>query len=305
MRAVPETPDQAADTGSIAARTVWLRRLGVIVGIALIAAAIIMLARQRQTVVEALAHVEQISSGKRFLLCGVILGTVVVNIALTGAMFSGLIARYGKVGLIEMQALIASSTLLNFLPLRAGLLGRVAYHRAYNAIPVRHSARAVLHAVLLSVMSALYLTGAIAIALQLNISLLPLALAPLPALAILAITWRRGRLGCAAALIRYADLMVSAIRYSATFALIGSPIDAKGALAFACVSSVTTMIPFLSNGLGLREWAIGIVTPLITANPVALGVTADLVNRAAEIIVALPAGLIGLAILARLRSARG
>ena len=51
-------------------------------------------------------------------------------------------------------------------------------------------------------------------------------------------------------------------------------------------------IPFLTGGLGLREWLIGWFTSILVAIPtaLALGVFADLINRAAELLVLLPVG---------------
>jgi hypothetical protein len=51
------------------------------------------------------------------------------------------------------------------------------------------------------------------------------------------------------------------------------------------------MVPLVSNGLGLREWAIGLLSPAIASHDMELGLTADLVNRAAELIVVSVAGV--------------
>ncbi len=72
---------------------------------------------------------------------GLLLGSVLANLLLTGLLFTVLISRYGNVGRVEMQALIATATLLNFLPLRPGLFGRIAYHRTFNAIPAAASVK--------------------------------------------------------------------------------------------------------------------------------------------------------------------
>jgi hypothetical protein len=143
-----------------------------------------------------------------------------------------------------------------------------------------------------------------AIVLSMN-SAVPLwfgATAPLPIVAVGAIASPKCRVWLGAGLVRYVELLVNAVRYWAAFELIGSPIDHHSAIAFACLSAMATMVPFLSNGLGLREWMIGVVAPLLTTYQMTLGITADLVNRAAEIVVIFGLGIAGLAVLARIRN---
>ena len=114
--------------------------------------------------------------------------------------------------------------------------------------------------------------------------------APLPVLAA-ATAIRSSRIVAAAAFIRYIEVLLLAVRYRAAFALIGAPIDPAMALAIACVSLVVTMIPLSSNGLGLREWAVGLASPLVTPYVLEVGMTAELVNRAAEAVVIVVIGL--------------
>jgi hypothetical protein len=82
------------------------------------------------------------------------------------------------------------------------------------------------------------------------------------------------------------------------FALIGSPVAWGAAVALAAASQLASLIPLGGNSLGWREWVTGFVAPLL---PVGLsltttiglhtGLTADLVNRAFEIVLAVPIGL--------------
>jgi len=283
----------------------WLKRGGLFLGCILLIAAIAMVWRQHDAVERAMDSIHSASAGDVVWHASILLASAAANIALSGLLFSLLISRYGKVGVLEMQALIASSTLINYVPMRPGLLGRVAYHKAANDIPIAASAKTVMQAVGLSVMTAGYVALSVFISLRTQINPWLLALAPVPLIAVGGLTMPRQRVWFAAAGVRYGELFVNAARYSAAFGLIGSPIDGRGALAFACVSMVATMVPFLSNGLGLREWAIGLVAPLLTPHHVALGITADLVNRAAEMVIAVPAGLMGLSMLARIQTARG
>lgn len=287
-----------------------LRRFGPLLGLVLLIAALVMVWRQRAIVSEALAAVGAQSPETLWFYAGVLVLTVIVNIACTAGMFNLLLRRCGRVGWLEMQALIAASTLLNYVPLRPGLFGRVAYHRLYNQIAVADSIRAVVQAIGLSFTCVTILGLGIAIAGESKPGLWMVSLGPLALFAAIAAGFgiRRPR-GSAwpialAAAVRYFDLLATAMRYHAAFALIGSPIEFQQAAAFACIAVLATMVPFLSNGLGLREWAIGLASPWLRASQLELALTADLLIRAAEIVVIIPAGFAGVVYLARLRRQR-
>ena len=274
-----------------------VRRAGMVIGLLLLVAAVVMVWLQQETVTRALRSIGQHELRWLLTLIAILIASMVINLALTGALFSVLIARYGKVGFIEMQALIASATLMNYVPLRPGLFSRIAYHKLYNNIAIASSAKTVVQAMLLSVAIAAYLSATVAVRSRLNIDLTYLAISPLFGLAALALLAGRARAWIWAAVIRYAEFLVIAVRYWAAFALIGSPIEAQGAIAFACISVIASMIPLAGNGLGLREWAVGLVAPLLTSYQVELGITADLLNRAGEMLVALVMGAAGTAML--------
>ncbi len=226
---------------------------------------------------------------------------VLGNIALTALMFSVLMSRYGKVRLIEMQALIAAATLLNFLPLRPGLFGRIAYHKTINDIPPVDTAKTIGQAIALSVGVAGCLALCLVLAAQFQLTIWIVLALPF---ALLALSTLVGsiRVWALAGLIRYVEVFLWAGRYYAAFALIDYTISIEAAMAFACISMIATLVPFFSNGLGLREWAIGLAAPLLTvAYQLEHGITAELVNRAGELIVVLIAGLAGIAYLTHLR----
>jgi hypothetical protein len=223
---------------------------------------------------------------------GLILGSIAANILLTGALFRLLISRYGRVGAMEMQALIASATLINFLPLRPGMFSRIAYHKVYHQVRISDSAKTIVQAVVLSAAIASYLALAGAVAIRWRIDLLAMALTPLALIWIAGAWVKSNRIWLWAVTLRYAEFLVIAVRYHAAFALIGSPIDVEESLAFACISVIATMIPFVGNGLGLREWAVGLTAPLLTSYQTELAITADLLIRASELLVV---GLLGTA----------
>jgi hypothetical protein len=291
-------------------RSPAMRRVGFVAGVLMLGLACAVLVRQR-TVVDQAWHAVNNRPWRELLgLGGLVFASVLANIVLSALLFSILIRRYGRVGRMEMQALIALATLLNYVPLRPGFFGRLAYHRTVNAIPLRHSALTVIQAIALSAAVVTY-SGLAAIASAgLGMSIGLLVIAPLPLLVFGSLVPGRAS-GANAGLqqtvlaglfIRYLEVLVISLRYHAVFAVIGSAIDWPTSLAFACVSMLASMVPLLSNGLGLREWGIGFLAPLLTPYHLALGITADLIIRAAEMLSVLLAGLAGAWYLHRLRS---
>jgi hypothetical protein len=265
--------------------------VGLVVGLGLLAGAVLTVAREHETLAAALDTVRRPSLGR---VLGLV-AAIVANVVLTALMFNVLISRYGRVAVVEMQALVAASALLNFLPLRPGLFGRIAYHRTFNAIPAVATVKMVIQAAGLSVVVAAYLALALAISARLPLPLwVPVGL-PVPLLAAAAAIPSPARVWMAAALVRYLDVMIWAVRYHVAFALIGAPIEPQGALAFSCLSLVVMLVPLVGGGLGLREWAVGLAAPLLTPYVLGLGLAADLVNRAAELVVISVLGLGGIA----------
>ena len=278
----------------------YVRWIGLVVGAILLAAAVATVVARRDTIGANLAAIRHPAP----LDVALLVGTVIANIVLTGLMFSVLMSRYGRIGMVEMQALIAAAALANYLPLRPGLFGRVAYHKTFNDIPIKATITATLVALGLSVAIAAFMAIALFTAGRASIPLWVVVGAPLPVLAA-ATAIRSSRIVAAAAFIRYIEVLLLAVRYRAAFALIGAPIDPAMALAIACVSLVVTMSPFSSNGLGFREWAVGLASPLLTPYVLEIGFTAELVNRAAEAVVVVVIGLSAFAWLAWRRRSTG
>jgi uncharacterized membrane protein YbhN (UPF0104 family) len=104
---------------------------------------------------------------------------------------------------------------------------------------------------------------------------------------------------------RYADTLVWIVRYAVAFALIGRPITPMQATVFAAAAQLAMMMPLVGNGLGVREWAIGLSLPLMEKDAArTVGLTADLLNRAAEVLSAVPIGIVCMVVLARERRKR-
>lgn len=239
------------------------------------------------------------------------------NLAISAGVFWILIRRFGRVCFTEMFMLIGASWLLNYLPLKPGIWGRVAYHRAVNGIAVKHSAQVVVESMACSaVASIVAVFWSVLLARFKEQHALFLWVPPLlmPAILGCGLMLRTrspyaGAMVCALAL-RGMDLIVWTLRYWAVLAVVGSTITLAQAAALAAVSQVAMAIPLSGNGLGLREWAVGFLRASLpvwygTQAPAVEGLTADVVQRTIEVLLALPVGLIsGVILLGRWRRAR-
>ena len=113
----------------------WVRIVGFVLGVALLAAAAYVLVLQRD-------DLARCWNAARAAPAWIVLATLLlplVNWLLTSLIFWALTRRFGSVGFGEMSMLIGSAWLLNMLPLKPGLMGRIAYHKAISGIPVATS----------------------------------------------------------------------------------------------------------------------------------------------------------------------
>lgn len=266
----------------------WRGLVGFVVGVALFAAAVWAIASNRGEIDSALQSARQAP----WWVVAAVVVLPVVNWLLVGTSFAVLQNRYGPVGLGEMLALIGSAWLLNYLPFKPGMFGRLAYHKHVNGIRYADSARVLVASVSLT-------AGSIGVLLviALLVRMSPPAwgwlwCVPVPVLLGIASLvlaprgpwwWRLALAG----LLRYLDTMVWIGRYAAAFAMVGSPLDFQTALFVAAVSQIALLIPLAGNGLGIREWGVR------AASAVQIGLLADVINRAAEVAVALPIGVAG------------
>lgn len=290
---VRETPGADRTPG----RSRRVRLVRAVIGAGLLVAAIVAVWLGRERLVaagDALRDPAPIPSA------GILLA-VAANLVLTGLFFHALLGphvRIGRLGRGEMVAVMSGASLLNYLPLRPGLPARLAYHRAVHGIPLRASSLVLVQAIALSAAAAIalvlltHLSGT-------NTALLTGLLGGLAVALAVATRVRAARPWPAAALIRLVEIGCIALRSAAAFALVGVRIGPAAATAFAAVAVIATMIPLTSNGLGLREWATGLVAPVIADVPMEVAVLADLVARAAELLVTAIAGSIALAHLGR------
>lgn len=221
----------------------------------------------------------------------------IANVVAVSLCFHALMRRVGRVGQGEMIELISSAWLLNNLPMRPGLIGRIGYHKSVNGIAIRDSVAATFWS----------LAGAAAA----NTALLAWALwmpgldAPafsvpgafyglVPTIAFFAaaaVTPRASRLLVRSFAYRSLDVWVWYVRYALAFRLLGADLAPHELAIISAVSQIATLIPLTGSGLGFREWGVGLSTT-ISGALAALGIAADLLNRAAETIVIVPIGLI-------------
>lgn len=237
-------------------------------------------------------------------VAGSILGVTSVTVGL-------LMNRYGRVGNGEMLCVVSSAVLLNYLPLRPGMFGRLTYHKLVNGIRLTQSATAVIWAnvlvLLASVLSALI--GMIALRAQNQGMWFALGgsavlIAGLAGFSLYAHraaptddprVWRLiTALGT-----RVAEIHLWGLRFWLAFLILDEPIAWPAALLIAGMHTLVLLIPFSGNGVGLSEWFVGFLSValpvgVLDANiPLATALGVGLVGRAAELAVIVPAGLIG------------
>lgn len=278
------------------------------VGLALLAAAAVYLLADPTTLKE---FGDNISRAPLWATAVVVVGPL-VNWVFVGLCLHALVRRHGEVGRGEMLALVGSAWLLNHLPMRPGLVGRIGYHAKVNKIRVRDSIEASVWSMVLAALAnaialgiVLILPGDTPLMSLVLILLIPLGVFLL--LAMLAFT-HSDRLGylMLGLVFRNADLLVWMIRYAAGFVMLGVTITPIQIVVITAVSQVAQVIPITGGGFGFREWGVGIAAKMSasgTAITMRTAIGADVINRIAETIIVIPLGLFCTAVVARRYSA--
>lgn len=208
-----------------------------------------------------------------------------------------------RVRLPEMAALTGSAWLLNYLPFKAGLIGRVAYHKTVNGVGIADSVRVLAISIACAAVATLVLIVAAVVikpdwppTLMVGVLLAPAVAGTAAAAALKKLPGELWRLA-ACLTIRYLDVLVWTARYAVVFALIGRPLTPGQAAAVAGCSQATLVVPLTGNALGLREWVVGWAASSLPSwfgsavpGELATGLAADLVNRLAEIMVSIVVG---------------
>jgi len=307
---MPEpTPTDAQSSGEgRGPRHRFIRPLSLVAGLLLLGAASYVIAKQRDELSDAW---HSVAAAPGWLI-GAVLLLPLANWVISSAIFWILTRRLAPVGKWEMAALIGSAWLLNMLPFKPGLVGRLAYHKAISGIPVVKSVLVTLTALL---------TGGAGIVITLLAQLVfdePLRrlvglerLAPVAAGIVLAAVLpgavlalrRKGEafavFGSApvlgtAVLLRVADMHIWSLRYFLAFRLIAHDQPYGICVVVAGVSQIAAQLPLL----GVREWAVGVTSGVLRPVPgvagaasAAPGLTVDILCRVTEIACAIPVGV--------------
>lgn len=295
-------------------QTRWFRVAGFVAGSSLVVLAVAAALRQDPN---ALRHAFNALGRQPWWFAVLFIALPLLNWLSISASIWLLLSRFGRLGLGEMNALIGMAWLLNYLPMRPGMVGRIAYHKAVNGIRVKQSGIVLAEGAAITAISsgvlllgALLLRGVEARAAWVLVVASPIVVGGAASAALWSARPLLARY-CAAGALRVVDMAVWAGRYALAFAIVGSPIELPAALVLAVASQVAMLIPIAGNGLGLREWLIGALAAglppaLLGGGDASLsqGLTADVLNRVVEVVVAVPLGLACLAIIAaRLRRA--
>ena len=208
----------------------------------------------------------------------------------------------------EMALLIGSAWLLNYLPLSPGMLGRVAYLKSVLRFGVWVSVRGLVAALVIGVVVVGAMLGEVVVAgrgLSANAYAAMLGLPPVALLIVAWVGWWVGRCQggwryAAVAALRWLDVLVWMARYAVVFELIGRSLSLAEAAAIAAASQAAMQVPLVGNGLGVREWAVGLVGPVrpgwrpggAGGLSRGMGLSADLIKRGVELVAAVPVGLV-------------
>jgi hypothetical protein len=321
MQTTPPDPldagsDGPATSGSLRKRGVSVALFGV--GLLMLAAAVWTISRHADTLEQARRAV--LAASPALIAASLLLP--IVNWLATSATIWVLLGRYGRVRAGEMAALIGAAWLLNMLPMRPGMVGRVAYHKKINGIRVRDSVRVIFAAMVCTgvALGSMLVMVALAAWLGNALGIACLVLGPPLALALLSAGVYARRTGGehawrypAATACRYFDMLTWAVRYTIIFSLIGHPVGIVGGGAMTAVGQVAMLTPVQ---FGVREWAVGVANAAMgearrewggggpgdagpgrldatrVGDATAPGLLADCCMRAAELLVVLPVGLV-------------
>lgn len=321
LQHAPE-PDTAAE--AVVRRSGWRSWLMYAVAIALLGGCIGLATRNMSS--EVWEHVRHASGRDVTGMLGLVLGSVLLNGWIFWAVVKPFEPGPKRIGTGEMTALIGATCLLNYLPMRAGMIGRAAYlKRQYH---VSYRASALMMALIAAGTMAIYaaLVGLTLWRKQLDAvwwasllgSIVVMGLAAVPVsrwvsqwIARESSAWfgehgpaaMGGAMGLMA--VRAADVAMVAGRLWIAGRIIGAPIGYPAALTMASAGTFVTLVTPLPNGLGLREGLYGLMAEVGVGSGAmaggSMGVAIGLVDRAAEAAVFIAAGLVSLAWLHRKR----
>jgi uncharacterized membrane protein YbhN (UPF0104 family) len=173
----------------------------------------------------------------------------------------------------------------------------MAYHKAVHGIPVR--------ATLVTILQAMAATAVATCAVGAVALLARGAGAPWWAAALVPALWlplaldRGWRPFALVMAMRSVEVLAWAVHAWAAFRLSGWAVGPETAVGAALVASAANLVPFVGNGLGIREWAVAVAAPVLGGYERDAGLAAELVGRSVDVLVAVPLGLAAIGVLAR------
>ena len=242
-----------------------------------------------------------------------VLGIILLNALTSSVIFWYLTRPFEQpdcpIPLERMLALIAASSLLNYLPLRAGLIGRAAYLKREHGIGYRQSVTVLFVAIALSAM--IYAMFLLAVLLPQHYGDIPLIIATGMVIVVSAAAyvtlnrlksntvgrWAEG--GSIALVLRTMEVALTSLRLSLIFGMVGYDLRLTEAVVLATCGMFITLVGITPNGLGLREWLYGLIAASgffggDVKGGLQLGLQVALIDRAAEALVVIPSGLAGM-----------
>lgn len=244
--------------------------------------------------------------------------SMLASLFLTSSVFWILTAKYGDVRLDEMCSLIGVAWVMNYLPMHPGMFGRIAYHKKYNAIRVRDTMKVTILAnaqtlICIVLMPAIAYGSAILLG---RSEAETFGLLQVPFVVFFGLgmilraqgddSWRFW--SCLG--IRCVEVQLWASRYWLSFAVIGMELPFSASVMIAGAVIIASMVAITGNGMGVQEWAVALVAPILPAALVAQGIEqADgligaFVSRAFEVAAALLAGAWGASYVGKMRKMR-
>lgn len=320
-----DTPAQVIPADDLAPpRPLWVRAASFGIGILLLLLAAWVVWRHGDDLQRAWASIQRANAKT----VAILLLLPLANWALTSAALLVLTRKYGRVGAGEMHALVGSAWLLNYLPLKPGLFGRVAYHKLYHNIAVKDSIKVLMTSLACGGVAVLVFLAFVGCAgfgikelgpkeqwglwITAAMLLVPAFIAYLQALPYVTYDPRTPVVPLLIVImLRLGDIAIWSLRFGVAFTVLGEPQAPTYLLVIAAATQAASLLPIQ---FGLSEWAAGLALGGVAwlaqghsreveaSDVLALGLAAGLLNRAAELPSALLVGLISMETLRRRRS---
>lgn len=280
----PSSTDAGEVVAAVAGRPKVRAVIAISVAVACALCALALFLRRRDDLGQA---IDAMARASPWLVALAIALPLINWLSTTGA-FWILTRRIGRVGLGEMAALMGASWLANYMPLKPGLVGRIAYHQRVNGIPIGASARVVVEAVALSAIAAAALLCLVFLAqdqflgrgaawLGCSLWLVCAIWSAVHSRALREADRSAGQppgwisTWVAALAFRLADGGVWIVRYLVAFKLVGASVTPLQAAALAAVSQAVAALPVLGSALGVREWAVALVASALPSAALTAG----------------------------------